>query len=78
MFTAELLGMMIAWLLAAILLSLFLWMLVLIWGQIISAMKVLFGLPGMSREPPNHAHEHDQMSGYPPVSHHGYERRDYQ
>jgi hypothetical protein len=78
MFTAELFGMLIAWLLAAILLSLFLWMLVLIWGQIISTLKMWFGLPGMPRESPNQAHEHDQVCGYPPVSHHDYSRRDYQ
>jgi hypothetical protein len=81
MFTAELLGMLIAWLLAAILLSLFLLLLVVIWGQIIHTMKVWFGLPGMSREPPgyplSHPHEHSQVPEYPPVSQNGYERRDY-
>ena len=77
MFTAELLGMMIAWLLAAIVLSLFLWMLVLIWGQIICAMKVWFGVPRESlREPMHQAHE--QVSGYPPDSQHGYAGRGYQ
>ncbi len=84
MFTAELFGMLIAWMLAAILLSLFLLMLVVIWGQIIGAMKVWFGLsgmPGLPREPLSHSHEHAQVPGYhgyPPVSHNGYERRDSQ
>jgi hypothetical protein len=79
MFTAELLGMLIAWLLAAILLSLFLWMLVVIWGQIIHTMKVWFGLPRVPlSHPHDQPHEHEQVSGYPPVSQNGYERRDYQ
>ena len=78
MFTAELFGMMIAWLLAAILLSLFLWMLVVIWGQIIHTLKVWFGLPGLPREPLREPQEHEQVSGYPPISRNSYGRRDYQ
>lgn len=70
MFTAELFGMLFAWLLAAILLSLFLLMLVVIWGQIIHTLKVWFRLSGLPREPLNHPQE--QVPEYPPLSHNGY------
>jgi len=76
MFTAEVFGMLLAWLLAAILLSLFLLMFVVIWGQIIHTLKVWFGLSGPPREPLSHSHE--QVPEYPPVSHNGYGRRDSQ
>ncbi len=72
MLTAELLGLMIAWLLAAIVLSLFLWMLVLIWGQMLHTIKTWFGL---SREPLSRPQEHEQVV-YPPLSQDGYVRRD--
>ncbi len=78
MLTAELLGLMIAWLLAAIVLSLLLWMLVLIWGQMIHTMKTWFG-GSMSREPLSRPQEHEQVPGYPrypPLSQDGYARRD--
>jgi hypothetical protein len=75
--TAELLGLMIAWLLAAIVLSLLLWMLVLIWGQMLHTMKTWFGMSwfGMSREPLSRPQEHEQVV-YPPLSQDGYVRRD--
>lgn len=75
MLTSELLGMMIAWLLAAILLSLLLWMLVCIWGQIIQAMKAWFGV---SREPLSRPQDQYQVPVYPPVPQDGYARRDFQ
>jgi hypothetical protein len=78
MFTAELFGILIAWLLAAILLSLFLLLLVVIWGQILHTLKLWFGVPGVPRESLGHPQEHDQISGYSPVSHNGFGRRDTQ
>ncbi len=72
MLTAELLGTMIGWLLAAIVMSLLLWMLVLIWGHLIQAMKAWFAVSSQSVRQPR---EHEQVV-YPPLSHDGYSRRD--
>ncbi len=75
MLTSELLGMTIAWLLAAIVISLFLWMLVLIWGHMIQAIKALFGVVPPSVGQP---HDHYQAPVSPPVPQDGYARRDFQ
>ncbi len=73
MLAAELLGLIIGWLLAAIVMSLLLWMLVLIWGQMLQAIRTWFGVP---REPVNHPQDHEQVPMYPPLSQDGYARRD--
>ncbi len=73
MLTSELLWMTIAWLLAAIVISLLLWMLVFIWGQMLQAIKAWFGV---SREPLSRPQDHYQVPVYPPVQQDGYVRRD--
>ncbi len=75
MVTAELLGMTIVWLLVAIVISLLLWLLVLIWGQLIQAIKTWFGV---SREELSQPQDHYQVPGYPPLQQDGYSRRDFQ
>ncbi len=75
MLTAELLGTMIGWLLAAIVMSLLLWMLVLIWGHLIQAMKAWFAV---SSQPVRQPSDQDQVPLYPPIPHDGYSRRDFQ
>ncbi len=73
MFTSELFGTMIAWLLVAIVISLLLWMLVLIWGQLIQALRTMFGVLPPSVRP---SLDHYQVPEYPPLSQDGYSRRD--
>ncbi len=73
MLTAELLWMTIAWLLAAIVISLLLWMLVLIWGHLLQAVKAWFGV---SREPLSQPHDQYNVPVYPAVPQDGYVRRD--
>jgi hypothetical protein len=75
MVISELLGMTIAWLLAAIVISLLLWMLVLIWGHLLQALKAWFGVSSQPvRQPPDQYH----VPVFPPVPQDGYVRRDFQ
>ncbi len=73
MTTPELLGMTIAWLLAAIVISLLLWLLVFIWGHLIAVIKTMFGV---SREPLSRPQDQYDVPVYRPVPQDGYVKRD--